>query len=208
MKFFKINTSLTVKLFSLTLVLTVLTSFQKLSAQLFFSNDEGSQIKISSSRNQVNFTPITKQFSCEGKFSMINGELNYLNNLKFNLPLNTKSNDEGLVSNTALNTIQPKNDINFELTHSMILPELHMIHAIGYLDIQGVKTRVDFHLNYMENNNETITVMGKRLIKLSDYKKNPVSIFANAKTQDIIQLDLKLVIKNPSKAEYIASSGK
>ena len=205
MKASKINTYLTVKLFSLTLVLILLTGFQKLSAQLFFSNVEGSQVKISSSNNNAQFASITKQFTCEGKFNMINGELDYLNDLKFNLPLNAKAKDQGLVSSRVLNTTEPKNDINFELTHSMVLPELHMIHAIGYLDIQGVKTRVDFHLDYIESNSETITIMGKRSIKLSDYKKNPISVFANAKAQDIIQLDLKLVIKNPAKVEYIAA---
>ena len=60
----------------------------------------------------------------------------------------------------------------------------------------------------MENNNETITVMGKRLIKLSDYKKDPISIFADTKALDIIQIDIKLVIKNPVKVEYIAALSK
>lgn len=180
--------TIAVKLFSLTLVFILLTGFQKLSAQLFFANLEGSQIKISSSKNNLAFAPITSQFTCEGNFTMVKGELAYLNALKFNLP----------------NTAQPKNDIQFELTHSMVLPELNVIHAIGYLAIQGVRTRVDFHLEYLENNSETITVMGKRSIKLSDYKKGYISVFADEKAQDIIQLDLKLVLKNPS--NLIASS--
>ncbi|RZL46040.1 MAG: hypothetical protein EOP00_16250 [Pedobacter sp.] len=184
------------------------TSLQKASAQLYFSNIEGSQVKISSSSNNAQFAPITRQFTCEGKFNMINGELVYLNDLKFNLPINAKAKDEGLISATVLNSIQPKNDINFELTHSMVLPELNMIHAIGYLDIQGVKTRVNFNLDYIANTNETITIIGRRSIKLSDYKKNHISVFADKKTQDIIQIDLKLVIKNPAKVEYIASLAK
>lgn len=208
MKVININTTITVKLFSLTLALILLTGFQELSAQLFFANIEGSQVKISGSKNNMQFAPITNRFSCEGKFTMINGELQFLNALKFNLSLNSKSKDQGLVNTMVLNTAQPQNDISFELTHSMVLPELNLIHAIGYLNIQGVKTRVDFRLDYIENNNETITVMGKRLIKLSDYKKNPISIFEDAKKQDIIQLDLKLVIKNPAKIEYIAALAK
>lgn len=201
----KINNQIAVKLFSLTLALILLTGFQKLSAQLFFANLEGSQVKISGSKNNMQVAPITNHFSCEGKFTMINGELQYLSALKFNLPINSNGKDHSLVHTIVLNTTQPKNDISFELTHSMVLPELNLIHAIGYLDIQGVKTRVDFRLDYMENNNETITVMGKRLIKLSDYKKDPISIFADTKAQDIIQIDIKLVIKNPVKVEYIAA---
>jgi len=193
------------KIITIAVVLTLFTNFQKASAQLFFANLEGSQVKISGSKNNVQFAPITKRFSCEGKFTMINGELEYLDALKFNLPINLKNKEEVVINAAVLNTAQPKNDINFELTHSMVLPELNMIHAIGYLAIQGVKTRVDFHLDYIENNNETITVMGKRLIKLSDYKKYPISIFANEQAQDIIQLDLKLVIKSPVKAEYIVA---
>ncbi|MEJ5995752.1 hypothetical protein WG904_15075 [Pedobacter sp. Du54] len=204
MKSFKINFSLTIRLFSFILVLMLITNLQKACAQLFFSNLEGSQVKISSSSNNGQFAPITTQFTCEGKFNMINGELDHLNDLKFNLPLNGK-NDQGLIHTAILNTSQPKNDINFELTHAMVLPELNMIHAIGYLNIQGVRTRVNFQLNYIENNSETITIMGKRAIKLSDYKKNPISVFADKKTQDIIQLDLKLVIKNPGRVRYIAA---
>lgn len=206
MKAIKINASLAVKLFSLTLLLTLSTSSQKLAAQLFFSNFEGSQVKISSSNTNVKLVPITSQFSCEGKFTMLNGELSYLSDLKFNLPLAVK--DHEFTNTAVLNTAQPKNDINFELTHSMVLPELNMIHAIGYLVVQGVKTRVDFHLDYIENNNQMITIMGRRSIKLSDYKKNSISVFSDAKTQDIIQLDLKLVIKNPTKVEYIAALAK
>ncbi len=233
MKNLNINTVVFIKLFSLTLVLSVLTIVQNASAQLFFANFGGSQVKISNIKNNGQFAPITNQLSCEGKFMMINGELQYLNALKFNLSINLKNKDLALISNDSSNTLQPNNEINFELTHSMVLPELNMIHAIGYLAIQGVKTRVYFHLNYMENDNETITIMGKRAIKLSDYKKEPISIFAdetimslhsqnamnklmiassplknklysNEKEQDIIQLDLKLVIKNSAKTEYIA----
>ncbi len=206
MKAIKINASLAVKLFSLTLLLTLSTSSQKLAAQLFFSNFEGSQVKISSSNTNVKLVPITSQFSCEGKFTMLNGELSYLSDLKFNLPLAAK--DQEFTNTKVLSAPRPINDINFELTHSMVLPELNMIHAIGYLVVQGIKTRVDFHLDYMENNNEMITIMGRRSIKLSDYKKNSISVFSDAKTQDIIQLDLKLVIKNPTKVEYIAALAK
>lgn len=196
------------KLFSLTLVLFLLTGVQKLSAQLFFANNEGSQVKISGTKNTTQLAPVTNYFSCEGKFTMVNGELQYLNALNFNLPLQAKQKDISLINTTVLATTQPKNDINFELTHSMVLPDLNVIHAIGYLDIQGVKTRVALHLDYIENNAETITVMGKRAVKLSDYKKDPISIFADAKTQDIIQLDIKLVIKNQAKADYIAALAK
>lgn len=205
MKASQINYSLLCKLFSLTIVVTLLTGFQKLSAQLFFSNFEGSQIKISSSSNNAQFAPITNHFSCEGKFTMINGELDNLSNLKFNLPINAKNKNQALINTTVLNTNQPKNEINFELTHAMVLPELHIIHSVGYLDIQGVKSRIDLFLDYMENNSETITVMGSRSIKLSDYKKDFISVFADKKAQDVIQLDLKLVLKNTAKAEYIAA---
>ncbi len=208
MKTSRFSKPLAHRLFLLTLVFTLSTGFQKLSAQLFFSNFEGSQIKISSSSNNGQFAPITNQFSCEGKFTMINGELDNLSDLKFNLPISAKNKNQGLISSTVLNTNQPKNDINFELTHSMVLPELHIIHTVGYLDIQGVKTRIDLFLDYMENNSETITVMGSRSIRLSDYKKDFISVFASKKDQDIIQLDLKLVIKNAAKAEYIAAIAK
>lgn len=208
MKSVKLSAKINIKLLSLTLALILLTGFQKLSAQLFFANLEGSQVKISGSKNNMQFAPVTNHFACEGKFTMINGELQNLNALKFNLSLNLNNKHQVLINTVVLNTDQPNNNINFELTHSMVLPELNLIHVIGHLDIQGVKTRVDFRLDYIENNNETITVMGKRLIKLSDYKKNPISIFADTKTQDIIQLDLKLVIKNPAKVEYIAAVSK
>ncbi|MES2652021.1 MAG: hypothetical protein V4663_09780 [Bacteroidota bacterium] len=208
METLKINTPIAVKLFSFTLLLILLTGFQKLSAQLYFANAEGSQIKISGTKNNVQIAPVTNYFSSEGKFTMIGGELHYLNSLNFNLPLRVENKSLTLINTALLATTEPKNDINFQLTHSMVLPELSMIHAIGYLTIQGVKTRVDFHLDYIENSAETITVMGKKAIKLSDYKKDPISIFADAKTQDIIQLDLKLVIKNPVKVDYIAALAK
>lgn len=208
MKVIQPNAIAVVKLFSLTLALFLLTGFNKASAQMYFANFEGSQVKISGTKNNVQFTPVTSDFSCEGKFTMINGELEYLDDLMFNLPLNQQSKEQTLINPTLLATVTPKSDINFQLTHSMVLPLLNMIHAIGYLDIQGVKTRIDFHLDYIENNAETITIMAKKSIKLSDYKKDPISIFADAKTQDIIQLDLKLVIKNHAKAEFIAAAEK
>ena len=206
MKTLKINASTVVKLFSLTFLLFLLSGLQKVNAQLYFANFEGSQIKISGTKNNAPIAPSTANFVCEGKFTMANGELQYLNALNFTLPLNKKN--KALINPTELAIANPPSEINFQLTHAMVLPELSMIHAIGYLNIQGVKTRVDFHLDYIENSMETITVMGKKSIKLSDYKKDPISIFANAKTQDIIQLDLKLVIKNPAKAEYIATLAK
>lgn len=205
MKANALHSSLLVKIFSLLIAVILLSGLQKVSAQLFFANYEGSQVKISGAKSNVQTASLTAQFSCEGKFSMVNGELQNLNALNFNLPLNGTSKDQSLISTTVLATAQPKNDINFSLTHSMVLPELNMIHAIGYLDIQGVKTRVDFHLDYIENNAETITIMGKKAIKLSDYKKDAISIFADAKTQDIIQLDIKLVLKNTPKVEYLAA---
>lgn len=197
----------TVKFSFVFFIFFLLTGSMRSKAQLFFSDFAGSQVKISSSSNNANFAPSTNHFSVEGKFSMVNGELDYLNNLKFNLPLNNNSKGQ-LISANDINTKQPKNEINFELTHSMVLPELHIIHAIGFLDIQGVRTRVDFHLDYMENSNETITIMGSRAIKLSDYKKGWISVFADAKAQDIIKIDLKLVIKNPLKPNFIAALGK
>lgn len=204
MKVIKINA----KVFSFTLLLFLLTGFQKLSAQLYFSNFEGSQIKISGTKNNAQIVPITAHFLSDGKFTMVNGELQDLTSLNFTLPLHLRNKDQALISPAVLATTQPKNAIHFQLTHAMVLPKLNRIHAIGYLNIQGVESRVDFHLDYIENNVETITVMGKKAIKLSDYKKDPISVFADTKTQDIIQLDIKLVIKNPVKVDYIATLAK
>ena len=204
MKTNALNSSKLTKVFILSVSIILLSGLQKLSAQLFYANLEGSQVRISGTKSNVQLAPITTNFSCEGKFTMVNGALQNLSGLSFNLPLNEMDKEQSLINADLLPTAQPKNDINFSLTHSMVLPELNMIHAIGYLAIQGVKTRVDFHLDYIENNGEMITVMGKKAIKLSDYKKDPISIFADKKTQNIIQLDIKLVIKNPSKIAYIA----
>ncbi|RZK38393.1 MAG: hypothetical protein EOO90_22435 [Pedobacter sp.] len=191
------------RVFSITLLVLLFIGVQNVSAQFFFSNFEGSQIKISNSKNNAQFAPLTGSLTCEGDFTMVNGSLDKLSSLNFNLPVDIQSK-QALIEPTKLNTAAPKNDIGFELTHSMVLPKLGKIHAIGYLTIQGVRTRIDLHLDYVENNNETITVMGKRAIKLSDYKKDFISVFANAKAQDIIQLDLKLVIKNTLKNQYLA----
>lgn len=199
MKSLKINTPVA---FSLTLLLFSLIALQEVKAQLYFANFEGSQIKISGTKSNAQIAPITTNFVCEGKFTSENGELQNLNSLNFTLPL---IKNKALINPAQLATTSNQTDINFQLTHSMVLPELGMIHAIGFLNIQGVKTRIALHLDYIENNAETITVMGKKAIQLSDYKKDPISVFADAKTQDIIQLDIKLVIKNPVKTDYIAA---
>lgn len=192
----------------LTLIFLILFLYaQRASAQLFYANAAGSQIKISGSKNNANSAPSTNYFSCEGKFTTLGGTLQSISTLKFDLPLESR-NKEHLLVNTALVNASPgANDIKFELTHSMVLPELNVVHAIGFLDIQGARMRVDFQLNFIENNSETITLTGRKSIRLSDYKKEFVSVFADEKAHDAIQIDLKLVVKNhQDKAAFLAAA--
>lgn len=60
----------------------------------------------------------------------------------------------------------------------------------------------------MENTNETITNMESRSIKLSDYKKGFISVFANTKAHNTIKVDLKIVLKKQTNTDFIASVAK
>lgn len=176
----------------------------KANAQLCFSNIEGSSIRISSDRIPVNADNKSQYLQCEGNFSNVQGELQQLNTLKFSIPSMDRPDGGRLIKTEELNGVQTNNDIKFEMTHSMVLPELHIIHAIGYLIVQGIRTRVDFSFDYVENDSETITITTRKLIRLSDYKKQFLSVFESDSKRDVIHMDMKLVIRKPAKPSYIA----
>lgn len=203
MKTIKTNAIITVKLLSLLFIFLFSFGSQRAAAQLFYASNEGSQVKISNSKNNALSAPSTNYFTCEGKFSNSVNGLEQLQSLKFSLPLSLKHKEQLLVNLQSLNAEEAKNDVNFELTHSMVLGELNVIHAIGFLDIQGARMRVDFQFHFIENNSETITLSGTKAIRLSDFKKEDISIFAGEKEQDFINFDLKLVVKNHN--QYLAS---
>lgn len=174
-------------------------------AQLFYANSQGAQIKISNSKNNAGHAASTNALLCEGKFINEDGNLRALKELRFDLPLSLTNKNALLVDPVSVNAAELKNDINFELTHSMVLPQLNIVHTIGYLYIQGARMRVEFQFNFVENNAETITLTARKMIRLSDFKREFISVFADDNAQDIIQMDLKLVIKNHNENMYLAA---
>lgn len=197
MKTVRHNNFITVRLFSVLLVLGLLLIGPYANAQMYFANFEGSQVKISGNAIKAQAKNTGNNFSCEGNFKMKDGELQSISSLKFSLATTLPK------GSLLLTQASGAQNINFELTNAMVLPLMQMVHVIGFLDIEGVRRRADFQLDFIENNHETITIMGAKSINLNEYKKQSNYIFA-AKEDEKILINLKLVIKNPQAINYLA----
>ncbi|MES2419162.1 MAG: hypothetical protein V4541_13325 [Bacteroidota bacterium] len=194
----------TIKAFLLMLTLGMVLGMPCVKAQMYYANLEGSRAKISDNSSYRQLKNLESNFFCEGDFTMINGTLQNISSLKFSMPLNLQKRNQLLIEPALVNTSALSKNMNFELTHAMVLPLMNKIHIIGFLAIEGARNRVDFQFDYIENDENTITVMGTKMIELGDYKKT----YAVTKNKDEVLLNLKMVLKKPMAQNYFASAAK
>ncbi len=159
-------------------------------AQWYYQNEQGSQVKISGLDLQQRGIPYLN-FKSGASFEMKNGALNRIDSLQFSLP-------SPLIPGTGvINKENPSEGaIDFQLTHSMVLPYLNQIHLIGYLSIDGVRSRINFQGDFVENNEETVTIVASTFVNSNDFQKDPDKWIIPDNKAPKIRLDVKLIIKN------------
>lgn len=166
------------------LVLTGLLFTQSVKAQTPYKVEGDLQIKISVDLNQNVLTTLV----AEGNFIVKDGVLDEINSFELALPIaNTSGN-----SNQKVN----KDEISFKLTHVMILPMMKMIYAVGILNIGGVTSRTDLEFSFVMNSDESITLTGRKSIKLSEYHKEPNFALASLSNNNEVNLNMNLIFKS------------
>ena len=140
---------------------------------LGFAGTSSAQVYAFASSPKKNFTisevsssiELANDFKSEGAFLIKDGQLDEIYNLKFNLPTANKK-------------------ITFEQTHVMVLSILGMVHFVGTLDIDGVRSTASFQLGFLVNSDQSITFKGTKSIQLSELSK------------DELKLNIDFVLKN------------
>ncbi|MFA6277551.1 MAG: hypothetical protein WC622_12420 [Pedobacter sp.] len=173
---------------SITLFLLILTGLlftQSAKAQTPYKVEGDSQIKISVDSNQN----ISSTLTAEGNFIVKDGVLDEINSFELALPI---ANAAGNSINQTLN----KDGISFKLTHVMILPVMKMIHAVGVLNVGGISSRTDMEFSFVMNSDESITLSGRKSIKLSEYHKEPNFALASLSNNNEVNLNMNLIFKS------------
>ncbi len=148
-------------------------------AQTFYGAVSSSKLEMSSK--------IRGEIKSEGSYLIKDGQLDEIYKLKLLLP------------STFLDSVLKDKKVVFEQTHVMILPIMGMVHFVGTLDIDGVKSTTSFQLGFIVNSDQSITFKGTKLLKLSDlFKDLP---------KDELKLDINFVLKN-SKNDLAALKAK
>ncbi len=126
---------------------------------------------------------------CEGQLIIKDGHLEDIKNLKFNIP-------HAILKSIDKDSILFDKNVSFEQNRVMVLPLMGMIHLIGELNIDGVKTMADFQLSYTINEDKSISLKGSKLIKSIELKAfNPESLDLT-KVKDDLKLDVDFKINS------------
>ncbi|MES2652669.1 MAG: hypothetical protein V4663_13080 [Bacteroidota bacterium] len=147
-------------------------SVQLVNAQTFYKAVSASQLKMA-------IEPVvesSKGIKSEGAYLIKDGQLDEIYRLKLILPT------------MLLDSVLKDKKITFEQTRVMILPIMGMVHFVGTLDVDGIKSTTSFQLGFIVNSDQSITFKGTKLLKLSD--------LFNDLPKDELKLDIDFVLKN------------
>ena len=159
-------------LFTAVLIIIFCLAVDSVKAQTFYRSVSASQLDIPTITNVES----TKEIKSEGAYLIKDGQLDEIYNLKLTLP--------AYIFHSSI----ADKKITFEKTHVMVLPIMGMVHLIGTLDVDGVKSTTNFQLGFYINSDQSITFKGTKSIKLNDFFKELSS--------KEIKVDIDFVLKN------------
>lgn len=178
--------------------------YQNVNAQHAFAVVDNSQISFAIDSTKNTFTAMRNAgaVSAEGNFVIKDGLLQNINAFKMVLPMRNME--------AALNgSLGQKDSIGFELSHVMVLPLMRMIHIVGILEVGGVSSRTEMDFNFIINQDQSLTLMGTKSIKLDEYRGDQkLSREALKKSKSEIKLDMNLVLKNSQSSLAILHQSK
>ncbi|HSF90486.1 MAG TPA: YceI family protein [Saprospiraceae bacterium] len=142
-------------------------------------------------------------FHIDAKFKMAEGtnKLQSLTGLSFTLPVENLKSEKKKLNETAykaLKTDQHK-EIHFKMnsaTVSEVQPNRYKVVAQGNLTIAGVTKPITLEVLWVMNSDETITCVGVKKLKMTDFNVEPPSFLGFMKTGDDISLDFTFQFKS------------
>ncbi len=183
--FSKINVSALT--FSFLFSLVTLFSSEVLKAQQVESKIESTPLFENKTELFKNYFSANASIAnVEGNFIIKDGYLDDVKGFVLSIPLSAVNE---IFSNNS-----PKENLDFKLTHVMVLPQMGLVHIVGDLEIAGTIKRTELDFNFKLNEDQSITLIGTKVIKLSDYKKDLISNSLMVKNKKEINLDLNLVL--------------
>jgi hypothetical protein len=176
------------KAFNLFLLVVLITLFfQQVSAQTLYKTVAATQVNIQADLQYA--TEQNSDIKSEGSFVIKDGTIDDISSFKFILP------NSQLKTLFADSVIGDKS-ISFVQTHVMVLPLMGMVHFVGMLEVGGDQSWADFQLAFAVNSDQSITFKGTKVLKLSDYMKQPFYNVSTTKPKDEVTLKMNFVLKN------------
>lgn len=108
---------------------------------------------------------------CEGNFITDGGELEDIGGLRFAFPVQQISSTNPYVAETLKSCFTGKdcNEITFTQKSLMILPIMKTVHMIGEIKIGKGAHNVPMQMQYIINQDQSITLYAKQFVKLSEF---------------------------------------
>ncbi|MEJ5996400.1 hypothetical protein WG904_18370 [Pedobacter sp. Du54] len=159
-------------IFACLLILGIALLTPLVKAQAFYRTVSSSQLNITA----VPIVEPVYEIKSEGTYLIKDGMLDEIYNLRLTWPA---IKFDSLVSDKK---------ITFEQTRVMVLPIMSMVHIIGTLDVDGIKSTTNFQLGFHINSDQSITFKGVKLFKLNDLAKDLSS--------NELKLAIDFVLKN------------
>jgi hypothetical protein len=173
--------------------------FQNTNAQSIFNTEANvvSNLQGGPFKNIFSHLDNSKQITAQGNFVFKDGNLDDLKSFTIKTSLSSIAR---LLPDHFTN-----DSLGFELTRVMILPYMSIIHIVGTLEVGGVAKITEMDFSYFVNNvDQSISLLGSKSIKLSDYKKDSKINASAFKNNNELHLELNLVFKN-NQVKFIAA---
>ena len=159
-------------LFSSVLVVLFCSVLNSVNAQTLYRSVSASHVGLAT----ISSIAPVQEIKSEGAFLIKDGQLEEIYNLKLTLPA------------TKFSSSIADKKITFEKTNVMVLPIMGMVHIIGTLDVDGVKSTTNFQLGFHVNSDQTITFKGTKAFKLND--------LVEGLSSSELKVDIDFVLKN------------
>ena len=163
--------------------------FQNANAQSNTDTESNVVVDFSMGALKSNFKAIgNSKLNTEGNFTLKDGCLDEVKS--FALKMNLLPADQDFSAHLTTDSLA------FELTHVMILPYMNLVHIVGNMEVEGVTRRTELDFSYAVNEDQSLSLSGTKLIKLSDYRKVAKANAANPRSNNEINLVFNLLLKN------------